>query len=152
MTQQPAHIACIILTTKKGEYILQQRDQGLNGAAHLRGKIGFFGGFCEPNETPLAAILRETKEELDLTLRPDAVHHQGAYQKKIEVHGDNNFVDVFVYNRPVDPEHLTIHEGLGYVLVDATNVEKYQFTAFAGQLIHSLLKMDTEIAQYTLSK
>ena len=48
-------------------FFLQLRDEG---APTDPGRIGFFGGGIEGEETPLEAVTRETKEELAIDITP----------------------------------------------------------------------------------
>lgn len=62
--------AALVPFYKKGEvyyFFLQLRDQG---APTHPGCISFFGGGLEGEETPLQAVTRETKEELDIEVTP----------------------------------------------------------------------------------
>ena len=49
-----------------GRYVLQHRDDRPGIAA--AGMWALFGGRAEPGEDPLSAVVREVREELDLTL------------------------------------------------------------------------------------
>ncbi|MEK7201346.1 MAG: NUDIX domain-containing protein [Patescibacteria group bacterium] len=48
-------------------FFMQLRDEG---APTDPGRIGFFGGGIEGEETPLEAVTRETKEELAIDVVP----------------------------------------------------------------------------------
>lgn len=138
----------IILLTPSGELILQQRDNNPLGAAHLRGKVGFFGGHMEHGETPLVAIVREIQEELEFPLEKTAITQLGVFKKQPLVHGDANFVYVFRYQKPVQPSQLMVHEGVGYRLVNKDNAQKLSFTPFAGQLVASYFGINNELQAY----
>ncbi len=51
--------ACLIIKNKKGEFLLQLRDEEPEN-----GKWVLFGGGVKDNETPEAAVVREIEEEL----------------------------------------------------------------------------------------
>lgn len=138
----------LILVTPAGELILQQRDNSPLGAAHLRGKIGFFGGHMESHETPRAAIVREIQEELEFPLEETAIEQLGVFKKQPSVHGDANVVYVFQYQKPVQPSRVAVHEGVGYQLVNRENALKLAFTPFAGQLVASYFGFTNEIQAY----
>ncbi len=55
----------IVLYNTDYEILLQYRSKDSKKYPNY---WGFFGGKIEPNETPLEAILRETKEEIDYEL------------------------------------------------------------------------------------
>lgn len=57
--------ACALVDTD-GRILLAQRPEGKN----LAGLWEFPGGKVEANETPEAALIRELKEELDITTQP----------------------------------------------------------------------------------
>jgi 8-oxo-dGTP diphosphatase len=46
---------------------------------------GYFGGEIEGNETPLEAVIRESQEELSVTLRPSDIEYMG--ENSIVVNG-----------------------------------------------------------------
>ena len=146
--QDSFNIVAIVLTTSSGKLILQQRDYGPLGAAHLRGKLGFFGGHGEPGEDPKAAIIREIHEELELSLEPTVIELVGVYRKQLGVHGDNNFVNVFRYLKPVDPDVFVVHEGKDYKLLDRQNKEDLELTPFAKQLVDYELGLSNELEDY----
>jgi 8-oxo-dGTP diphosphatase len=54
-----------VISNKRGEFLLQQRD---DSAPSFRRCWTLFGGAIETNESPIEAILRELKEELALDL------------------------------------------------------------------------------------
>ncbi len=62
-------VAAAALIDREGRVLITQRP------AHkaLGGLWEFPGGKVEPGEAPEAALIRELKEELDLTLEPDAL-------------------------------------------------------------------------------
>lgn len=62
--------AALVPFYKKGDgyyFFLQLRDEG---APTHPGCLGFFGGGIEGEETPLEAVMRETKEELAIDVTP----------------------------------------------------------------------------------
>jgi 8-oxo-dGTP diphosphatase len=60
-------VGCLILT-HDGKILLQQRDAD---SPTFPNYLATFGGHIEKNETPLQALLRELKEELGATVKPD---------------------------------------------------------------------------------
>lgn len=61
---------CVILKESSGAIFLEQRPSDAKVAA---GKLTCFGGKREADETPLACIRREVKEELGLELRDEVL-------------------------------------------------------------------------------
>ena len=55
-----------VLYTPEGRYLMQLRDD--RPAVSMRGHWGLFGGVIEAGEEPAAALVRELREELDLTV------------------------------------------------------------------------------------
>jgi len=145
---KPTHVVAVVLTTSDGALILQHRDDNHQGAAHLRDKVGFFGGHCEDHEDPVDAAIREIDEELELTLDRTHIESLGDYQKQLSTHGDSNFVHVVRYTKPVDPKKLTVHEGRGLVLVSRENCHAFSFTPFADHLVGSLFNSKNTLEQY----
>jgi 8-oxo-dGTP pyrophosphatase MutT (NUDIX family) len=133
-----------VLKTATGDLILQQRDHGLPGAAHLRGKQSYFGGHVEPGETSAECLIRELQEELELIVQPTQLRLLGHYRKQLPLHGDNNFVDAFEITHPIDPAKLHVHEGAGYVLVNKSS-DLSDLAQFSKVLIESVLDLSESI-------
>ena len=55
--------ALLVPVNSKGEVLIQDRS------GHKPPPWGYFGGGIEVGETPIVAVIREAKEELDLTLK-----------------------------------------------------------------------------------
>jgi 8-oxo-dGTP pyrophosphatase MutT (NUDIX family) len=144
----PATVVAVVLKTADNQLILQQRDNNPLGEAHLRGKVGFFGGHIEPGETPQATAIREIEEELELNMDPAHLKHIDRFQKEFSVHGDNNFVEVLFYNQPVDPDRLVVHEGADYVLVSPQNQSDINLTPFGTHLIDYIFGRSTFLGKY----
>jgi 8-oxo-dGTP diphosphatase len=62
-------VAAAALFDSSGRVLITQRPQG----KHLSGFWEFPGGKVETGEAPELALVRELKEELDLTVEPDAL-------------------------------------------------------------------------------
>ena len=63
--------ALFIPYNSKGELFLQDRE------GHKPPPWGFFGGGIDEGETPIQAVIREAKEELDLDLGVEDLIHLG---------------------------------------------------------------------------
>ena len=58
------HVAAAVLFDRRGRILIAQRPAG----KHLAGSWEFPGGKIEPGETRTAALARELKEELGVTI------------------------------------------------------------------------------------
>lgn len=70
---------------------------------------GYFGGEIEKGETPLEAVLRESKEELGIDIKPEKLIHIGISSTKWS--GKNIIRYMYVY--PTDQEKFEDFEGKG---------------------------------------
>lgn len=50
------------------------------------GRIGFPGGTLNPGEAPLEGLMREIKEEIGITIRPEKVHPIVTHENRIVTH------------------------------------------------------------------
>ncbi|MEJ0063791.1 MAG: NUDIX hydrolase [Alphaproteobacteria bacterium] len=73
---------CVVLT-KDGKILLQQRPPDWGRSA---GCLTMFGGHIEPGESPMQAIVRETKEELGADVLPSDVVSLGAVTEDFTDH------------------------------------------------------------------
>jgi 8-oxo-dGTP pyrophosphatase MutT (NUDIX family) len=67
-TLRPTHAVAALLQLADGPYVMQLRDS--NPAIFYPDHWGCFGGAVEPDETPIAALVRELAEELAVTVDP----------------------------------------------------------------------------------
>jgi 8-oxo-dGTP diphosphatase len=74
-TWQPRQRANLLFIVHAGEILLIRKKRGFGA-----GKINGPGGKVDPGETPLAAALRETFEELGITVRDAAQHGELHFQ------------------------------------------------------------------------
>lgn len=63
-------VALAIISNKDNEVLLQHRD---NNAPTNPNKWGLWGGRIEESETPLQAVIRELKEELDIDVSENSL-------------------------------------------------------------------------------
>jgi 8-oxo-dGTP pyrophosphatase MutT (NUDIX family) len=70
-TLRPAHAVAVLLQLGDGRYLMQLRDS--NPDIFYPDHWGCFGGAVEAGEPPVAALVRELKEELALQLDPAEV-------------------------------------------------------------------------------
>ena len=70
-TLRPAHAVAALLQLADGRYVMQLRDAKPN--IFYPGHWGCFGGAVDAGEAPVAALVRELKEELAITVPPASV-------------------------------------------------------------------------------
>jgi 8-oxo-dGTP pyrophosphatase MutT (NUDIX family) len=80
---------------------------------------GFFGGSIEEGETHLQAILRETKEELDLDLTENDLIYMG----ELHTEYDGVLTERYFYLYKTDQVEFTVLEGAGGKWVTFTEAE-----------------------------
>lgn len=90
------------LNSRKEIYIQDRRG-------HKPPPWGFFGGGIEEGETPLQAVIRESKEELSIDLIPEDLEYLGKFPTEIaRVEIERTF---FVYR--TEQTEFTVLEGAG---------------------------------------
>jgi 8-oxo-dGTP pyrophosphatase MutT (NUDIX family) len=67
-TLRPAHAVAALLQLSDGRYLMQLRDS--NPAIFYPDHWGCFGGAVDAGEAPVAALVRELAEELQLAVAP----------------------------------------------------------------------------------
>jgi 8-oxo-dGTP pyrophosphatase MutT (NUDIX family) len=95
--------ALLIPINPKGEIFVQDRTD------YKPPPWGFFGGGIEADETHLQAVLRETKEELDL----DLVESDLVYLGALHVQYDTGFTERYFYLYKTEQAEFTVLEGAG---------------------------------------
>jgi 8-oxo-dGTP diphosphatase len=97
----PIPVAGVILY-RDGKVLLQLRDDKPDIVWPNTWAV--FGGHIEPGEDPLAGAIRETEEELGLTLEPPL---------ELVYHAEHGGRIRWFYAAPlvVDPDELTVYEG-----------------------------------------
>ena len=70
---------------------------------------GYFGGEIEKDETPIEAVIRETKEELDIDTRPDELKYLGTSTTL----WDNHKIMRYMHLYPTEQESFNVLEGKG---------------------------------------
>lgn len=70
---------------------------------------GYFGGEIEQDETPLEAVIRESKEELDVDIEPDKLKYMGISTTL----WDGPKIIRYMYLYPTERESFTVLEGQG---------------------------------------
>jgi 8-oxo-dGTP pyrophosphatase MutT (NUDIX family) len=71
-TLRPTHAVAALLRLADGRYVMQLRDS--NPAIFYPDHWGCFGGAVDAGETPVAALVRELREELQAVVTPADLH------------------------------------------------------------------------------
>lgn len=109
MAQRHREIAFAIVIDKQGHLLLQQRDD-IPGII-APGKIGFFGGHREGDETFLQCVVRELHEETSIHLPADRFEHFKIYRgPDLEVSGGTMNAEGFIV-RDVPVGEVSVTEG-----------------------------------------
>jgi len=105
--------AGILLKRSDGAFLLQHRDENIT---YYPGYWGFFGGGLEEGETPEGAMIRETKEELSITV----VEHRLALERDfVDAAGIQRHVWIFIAPFEVQqPLRLCEGQGMGWFFQD----------------------------------
>jgi 8-oxo-dGTP diphosphatase len=104
----------ILPITMRGKWVLQHRDD-VPGIVDP-GKISFFGGHIDEDETPLECALRESKEELGLDIAPERLKFVRTFDAGDGV-PTNGSIHLYVVH-DVDPAALILGEGQDIVYLD----------------------------------
>ena len=109
-TRRVLQLSVIIFRNIERKILLQFRDSGAPSEA-----LGwsFFGGIAEGNETPLEAIVREVKEELDMAIVPSDVHLLAKEHWISPNSGKEKIVHLYEGTASLDWSHSRVLEGAG---------------------------------------
>jgi len=103
-------LSVIIFRDAAGKILLQFRDG--NAPSEPLG-WSFFGGIAEGTEMPLAAVIREVKEELDMDLTEGDVRLLAERHWISPNSGQEKTVFFFEGVSPISWHDISIHEGAG---------------------------------------
>lgn len=95
--------ALIVPINQKREVLIQDRR------GHKKPDWGYFGGEIEENETPIEAVIRESKEELDIDIKNSDLKYFGTSITKWNDRANIRYM--FLY--PTDQESFNVLEGKG---------------------------------------
>ena len=109
-----AHIWVVRENGERTEVLLQKR--ALNKDSFPGRYDTSSAGHIQAGDEPLESAIRELAEELGIQVKPDELHFAGTFpiQYEKEFHGkmfkDNEIAFVYVYNKKVDIDNLTIQK------------------------------------------
>ena len=101
--QYDSRKALIVPINSKRQILIQDRR------GHKKPDWGYFGGEIEGNETSLEAVIRETKEELDIDIKPEELKYLGI---STTLWGDLNIIR-YMYLYSTEQETFNVLEGEG---------------------------------------
>lgn len=89
------------IRNSNGEFLMQKRSMNKK---FFPGKWSVTGGGADVGETTLDALIRETKEEIGVELTPDDVELMLSLKRRYA------FVDVYMANKDIDIENITLQK------------------------------------------
>lgn len=112
--------AAVLARDARGRALMQLRD----GFARIAspGKWSLFGGGVEPGETLEAAARREFQEETGVDIGKERLTPHVRFASQALAGG---IVHVFVLERRLAPEEITLAEGAGFAFLTRGQVEQY---------------------------
>lgn len=128
--------ALIVFYTDDNKILIQNRKSVNN----YNSDWGLFGGHLEDNETDLEAVIRETKEELDITIKEEELEYLGTVKTPV----GQAYTSIFISKLNVDPNHINVLEGDGCKLVsedECVGLELHPGDIHRTKLIFDFLKL-----------
>jgi len=104
MTSVEPYRAVLIILYAAERILLQQRS---DDAQYMPGEWGYFGGGIETNETPLAAVIRETQEEISYQLYQPSI----LLEQWFLINGKPAYMYVFMEELRGNVASLRLYEG-----------------------------------------
>ena len=125
------HVATLIALDSSGRVLLQKR-----GAYAKRGEdVAFFGGGIEAGETPLQALVREIREELDWDLTGEKVDPLGVFEARDPDGTPRAVRHAFVVRTDRPAESLRVLEGEGAFWSTVEAARKLKFPSDVGGVL-----------------
>jgi len=131
------HIATALLFDRNNKLLIYLRDD--KPTIPFPNHWDLFGGYVEDGETPEQALVRETKEELDLELKNFEKFRD--YDVK-EGDAHPNVKHVYWARVDVVPEELTLNEGQRLVSIDLEDRHKFKFANVLGKIIDDFVQAE----------
>ena len=110
-----ARKALLIAVNSDNEVLIQDRRN------HKKPDWGYFGGGIEAGESSLEAVIRESKEELDLDISPDQLVYIGPSHTMWDGHS----IMRYLYLYKTDQKDFTVLEGKGAHWMDYETARKH---------------------------
>lgn len=132
MSHETIRVVAAIIQNESNEFLITQRMP----QARYGGFWEFPGGTVEDGESPEEALIRELKEELNIT-----VEVNGFFWQEIS-NSDTKIIDIQFINCNLVPENQTIEkiDVFDYRWVKAENLNQYKFPEADEALIQHLSK------------
>ena len=138
---RPTHAVAALLQLADGRFLMQLRDS--NPAIFYPDHWGCFGGAVDPGETPVAALVRELAEELQVVVNPADIHRFTEFSFDFRFAGDDIRVRTyFAVTLPqTDLGGLVLGEGADFAAFEAERLlalpRVVPYDAFALWMYHA---------------
>jgi len=121
--------SAIIILDEDGDIFLQQKDKY---APSNPNRWALWGGGSEEDESSVETIIREVKEELNISIDPSALTHIKEY--KMEKHDDEMQVSVFLMSLKKNQKPI-LGEGKGLGFFNQQEIQCLRISPFAQQIL-----------------
>jgi len=121
--------SAVIILDKDGNVFLQQKDQY---APVNPNRWALWGGGSEGDESSVETIIREVKEELNISIDPSDLTYLKEY--KMEVHGGESQVSVFLMSLKKNQKPI-LGEGKGFGFFDQKEIQCLRISPLAQQIL-----------------
>ncbi len=128
------NISVVVLYTESGKIFLQERGK----VSKFGEEWTFFGGKIEEGETPLDAVVREIKEELNFELI-DPIHVGSESTIAININNEEVNLSAEIYVKKIDEDKsmFKLEEGSNMAFFDVKEAKKLKL----GPLDHKIIKI-----------
>ncbi|PIZ98427.1 MAG: hypothetical protein COX77_04550 [Candidatus Komeilibacteria bacterium CG_4_10_14_0_2_um_filter_37_10] len=128
--------AVIVFYTNDNKILIQNR-KSIN---KYNSNWGLFGGHLKEDESDLVAVIRETKEELDINIKEVELEYLGT----VKTPAGQAYTSIFISQLKLDPDNINVLEGDGCELVSEDQCSKLKLSTgdiFRTKLIFDFLKL-----------